>query len=261
MSTKVKAVVWLHLIRLYRYRLSFLGLVLSNIMWVLMALLGVLLFISPEQFNEATKAAFWSIVGWIFLADFSNLVGGWTNFFISIHMVEEHILRNTSPFLALLGRGITALIVTVASSAAMGLVFGSLFSVDILWLSNPALFLVAALLLVVEALSYGLIIASLAMRTTISYNFLEIASFVLVGLFIVPLDSIPPETRTVFLAVPFVAPVHLMKVAAGVSSGYLLESLAISLLEALIFVVLTVHSAVKTMKYVMKQGVKAVGAW
>ncbi len=261
MYTKVKAVIWLHLVRLYRYRLSFFGMVLSNIMWVLLALLGVLLFISPEQFNEATKAAFWSIVGWIFLADFSNLVGGWTNFFISLQMVEEHLIRNTSPFLVLLGRGVTALIVTVMSSTAMGLVFGSLFSVDILWLSDPALFLIAALLLVVEALSYGLIIASLAMRTTISYNFLEIASFVLVGLFIVPLDVIPQGLRLIFLSIPFVAPVHLMKVAAGASHGYLVESLMISSLESLAISSITIYSIRKTTEYIMRQGVKAVGMW
>ncbi len=261
MFTRVKAIVWLHLTRLYRYKLSFVGLVLSNLMWVLLYVLGMLLFISPGQFNEAVKASFWSIVGWILLSNFSSLVGGWTNFFISLHMVEEHLLRDTSPFSVLLGRGVTAIIMAAASATFMGLVFGALFSVNVLEVYSPLLFSAGMVMLTVQALSYGIIIAALSMRTSISYGFLEIASFVMVGLFIVPVQVIPEGGRLLFLSVPFVSPVHLLKVAAGAASGYMTVGIMISLFESLLLPLISLLVTRRTLREIMIKGVRAVGEW
>jgi len=42
---------------------------------------------------RVVKGAFWVVVAWSMISNFSSLMGGWMGFFISIGMVEEHLLR------------------------------------------------------------------------------------------------------------------------------------------------------------------------
>jgi len=96
--TRLKAILWLHTLRLWRYKWSFLNMVLSHAAWIFLFILGALLFVPGEYLGVAVKAAFWTIVAWNIISMFSSLIGGWMHFFISLGMVEEHILRGISPF-------------------------------------------------------------------------------------------------------------------------------------------------------------------
>lgn len=93
--TRVKAILWLHTLRLWRYKWSFLNLVLAEAAWVFLFVLGALLFVPGEYLGFAVKSAFWTIVAWNIISQCSSLIGAWMNFFISIGMVEEHILRGS----------------------------------------------------------------------------------------------------------------------------------------------------------------------
>ncbi|RDD53327.1 MAG: hypothetical protein BA066_05045 [Candidatus Korarchaeota archaeon NZ13-K] len=256
----IRILIWLHLLRLWRLRYSFLNMVVSNAMWVLLLILGVLLFVPRGELDMALRSAYWTIACWSVISNFSSLVGGWSNFFISIGMVEEHLMRGISPFYVIGGRLIVATIVSSLTIALMGILVGALFSVDMFSLLSPELALLGFTVVSLESLLYGLTISALAMRTSVSEQFLEILNFSTVGVLIVPTRVIPENMRLVYLAIPYVAPAYLLKVSAGSESGSLIGfAVLISILETLILLSLTIMTMRSVERYLRRNGVRAIG--
>ncbi len=259
---RLRAILWLHSTRLWRYRWSFLNMILSETAWIFLLVLGVLLFVPRGEVEAAVRAAFWVIVSWTLVSQFSSLVGGWTTFFISMGMVEEHILRGVSPFRAILGRVITGLSVAAASLLFMGAVLGETFGVDLFALRDPAALAVGLAAVGVEGLSYGLMVSSISFRTSVPQNLLEILNFSVIGLMMVPVDSLDGWARAALLAVPYVAPTHLLKVGAGAAAGALAApALASSLIEAAAMAAAALLATGWAEEWVRRNGVRAVGFW
>ncbi len=259
---RAKAVLLLHTIRLWRYRWSFLNMILALTAWIFLFILGALLFVPKEHLGMAVKGTFWIIVAWSVISNFSGLIGGWMNFFISIGMVEEHMLRGFSPFKALLGRLIPGSSVTVASLLFMGALVGGAFHVDVLAVDNSSLLVLGMILLGVEGLSYGFTVASIAMRTSVPHNMLEILNFGFVGLMMIPLSSLPEGARLIYLLIPYIAPTHLLKVAtSSVQQEFLTEALVISALESAAMLFVAILSMRLVNSWISRNGVRAIGFW
>lgn len=257
---RLRAIVWLHFLRLWRYRYSFLNIVVSSAMWVLLLVLGVLLFVPREEVSYAVRSAYWVVACWSVISNFSSLIGGWTNFFISLGMVEEHLMRGISPFLVISGRLAIASVVSAVTIALMGVLIGELFSVPIFSLSRPELALMGFATLSLQSLSYGLTVSALAMRTSVSEQFLEILNFATIGLLMVPLRVIPDALRGAYLTIPYVAPTYLLKVSAGSEQSSLLGlAVLTSFLEALLLMLVAFLIMRNVEAYVRRNGVRAVG--
>ena len=87
---KVKAVLWLHILRLWRYKFSFINNVFSIMLWITIFVLGALMFIPKEQMSYVAPITFWGIVMWNIMSNSVWFIGGWSWFFISQGFVEEH---------------------------------------------------------------------------------------------------------------------------------------------------------------------------
>ncbi len=258
---RVKAVLWLHTIRLWRYRYSFLNMILSEGAWIFMFVLGALLFVPSEKLVVAVKGAFWTIVAWSVVSNFSSLVGGWMNFFISIGMVEEHLVRGFSPFRTLLGRVVTGLSVIVVSLLFMAALVGGAFHVNLLHAESLWLLLLGMGLLAVQSLSYGFTVASVAVRTSVPNNLLEILNLVVVGLLMVPVQALPEGLRLAFLCIPYVAPAHLVKLAAGAGEGLEYAALTVAWVETMAMAAIAVWATEWAIQWIRRNGVRAIGFW
>lgn len=257
---KLVAIVWLHFLRLWRYRYNLINMIVSNAMWVLLLILGVILFVPSEEFNSAVKTAYWTIACWSVISNFSSLVGGWTNFFISLGMVEEHLMRGISPFLVIGGRLSTATAVSVLTILFMGALIQSLFSAPVFELLNPSLALFGFIAIALQSLFYGLIVAALAMRISVSEQFLEILNFAIVGLLLVPMRIVPVPLKLLYLVVPYIAPTHLLKISCGSEDqSFLMPAIAISLIEAVSLCFLAYIVIRMTEEHLRKNGVRAIG--
>lgn len=257
---RLRAVIWLHFLRLWRYRYNLLNMVVSNAMWILLLILGVLLFVPKEEFPQAVRTAYWTIACWSIISNFSSLVGGWTNFFISLGMVEEHMMRGISPFLVVGGRLSTATVVSALTVLSMGALIQALFPCPIFELLNAELAILGFTAVALESLFYGLTVAALAMRTSISEQFLEILNFAVIGILLVPMRIIPEAARLFYLAIPYVAPAYLLKVASGSEDqSLLLPAVAISLIEVAILWLIAYTTIRVTEEHLRRNGVRAIG--
>lgn len=256
----IRAVIWLHFLRLWRYRYSFLNMLISNAMWILLLMMGVLLFVPKEELSYVLRSAYWTIACWSIVSNFSSLIGGWTNFFISLGMVEEHLMRGVSPFIVIGGRLVVAAIFSAVTITLMGLLIEGLFSVQLFSLYSPELALIGFIAVSLQSLFYGITVSALAMRASVSEQFLEILNFATVGMMMVPLRVIPESFRLTYLAIPYIAPVYLLKVSAGSEGSFLLRSaILISALETLLFMFIALLTMRMVENYVRRNGVRAIG--
>ncbi|MCS7103147.1 MAG: hypothetical protein NZ992_04600 [Candidatus Korarchaeum sp.] len=257
---RIRAVIWLHIIRFWRYKYSFMSMVVSNAMWILLLILGVLLFVPEGELVYALRSSYWTIACWSVISGFSSLVGGWTNFFISLGMVEEHLLSGVSPFFVIGGRMIIAMIISIVTLAFMGVLTQSIFSVDILSSGNPHLMALSFTIVALESLAYSLTVSALAMRMNVSEHFLELINFAVVGLLIIPLKSLPERARLFYLTIPYVAPTYMLKCSIGAEDPSLFHlALAISLLETVLLWLISLLAMRMTEKYIMENCVRAIG--
>ncbi len=260
MASRFKAIAWLHLLRLWRYRLSFLNLVLAEGLWVLLLILGVMLFVPPEWRAAAYKEAFWVIVCWSVISQATGLMGGWMSFFISIGMVEEHMLRGVSPFKVIAGRLIPSMAVVAGFTAFVAALMEGAFGVSVFKVYHPALLLLGLVLLTLQAVSYGVIIASISMRTSIPHGFIDVLSIVALGLIMAPLDRLPHYARYLLLVAPYVAPAYLVKLGIRQSlTPLLFPALAWGVAISSVLVTAAVAAVESSERFVKVHGVKGVG--
>jgi hypothetical protein len=184
------------------------------------------------------------------------------NFFISIGMVEEHTLRGISPFKMIPGRMIPSFSVITASLLFMATILNGVFNTNVLLVNDLPLLVFALLLLAVEGLSYGLTIAAISIRTSIPYQMLEILNFAIIGILMIPVQSLPETVRIIYLCIPYVAPAHLAKIAAAINmSAFFIEALIVSIVEASIMSLMALHFIKSSERWMKKNGVRAIGFW
>lgn len=263
MTTRIRAMIWLHTLRLWRYRFTFLNNILTTILWLTIFVLGALMFVPKTQWDIMAPIALWGIIMWQFLSASVWYIGGWTWFFVSQGFVEEHLLTNTSPALVLVGRAIVGLSVTFASSLLVALVFTGLAGPRVLLINNVLYVVVGLVLLGVMTISYGLYLAALSFRIGIPGTLLDIANFVsfVLGGLVVPLSRLPSQLRVIALFIPYAHSAEIVRY--GVRGLEPLLGLEMELALSTLIAVTMASTAYILFRYVLKHvrryGVKAIG--
>jgi len=260
---RLKAILWLHLLRLWRYRVSLINSALSTTLWILLFLLGALMFTPSRTIAETIPAVFWGIVMWNIISNIVNLISGWTRFYLSQGFVEEHMLADTSPFLVLLCRPITGLSMSLLAVAFTYFIIEALSPIPIAVAVEPIVLTLGILFLIAMSTSIGLILAALSFRIGVPGMFVEILNFTLliVGGLTAPLSNLPDYLRSIAVFIPFSYPAELIRLGTvGLKSWLPLDAL-ISISSTLCLAIsLLAFIVMKWMEdYMKKNGLRAIG--
>ena len=256
-ATKAKAIVWLHVVRLWRYKWSFLSTAVTSVLWLFLFILGVLLFVPPESQREASLQAFWVVFAWSFVSSGTWLMGAWVRFLISVGLVEEHMLRGVTPYEVMYGRVIPFLFDVFLTTTIAVLVIGTTFGVNVFEVEDVWMLLLGVVLVFLQSLSYGLIVTSLSMRTGVPSQLLDIVNMLTIGLLMLPAERVHASVRHLFYLIPYTAPMQLIRCGLGGLRDYLALTEGVVVLAILLAI--AASAARSTLKYVRKEGVKAVG--
>jgi len=260
---KVKAVVWLHTLRMWRYKYSFLNMALSTIMWIMIFILGALMFLPGGEVQKALPAIFWGVAMWNIISSAVWLIGGWTNFYLTQGFFEEHVVVNTSSFLVLSFRAMTGLLMSTVAIGFTYLVISSMSTENILVAQNPTFMVLGLVLLIVMALSYGLTLSALSFRVGVPHMMLEIMNFLvlIVGGLATPVSKLPEPMRYVALVIPYSHPAELVRYGTiGIKPYLPLEiTITTTVFLTLVMLIVAVFSMRWVERYVRKNGLKAIG--
>lgn len=260
---RAKAIVYLHLLRTWRYKYSYLNSSLNTLLWITIFLLGALAFVPRSKLPETAPYVFWGLLLWNTISMMTWSVAGWMWFFISIGLAEDHMIHDTGIMSVVSGRLITVFM-------EVGAVAPLLYYV-IMYSTGGAMAVHMILPLIygftmgaVMALSYSLILAALSLRTGVPGNLLDIANFLLliVGGLIAPVRSLPWGMRLIALLVPYSHAAEIMRYGATGAEPYLgvweeallAGILALAMLTAAYLVFRVVEN-----RYVRRYGVRAIG--
>jgi len=260
---KVKAVIWLHILRLWRYKFSFINNVFSIMLWITIFVLGALMFIPKEQMSYVAPITFWGIVMWNIMSNSVWFIGGWSWFFISQGFVEEHIIVNTKPSLVFAGRVLTGLSITLLASFTLYLIFSGMFGTDLLKIYNLEYLVLGLLCVLIISVSYSLILAAISFRIGVPGTAIDIVNFLIliIGGIIAPVSKLPEPIRVIAIMLPYSHPAELVRYGvAGINPILGIEGeTIISPLIAVLFVILAITLFNNVEKRIRKHGVKAVG--
>jgi len=260
---EVKAILWLHIIRLWRYRYSAINIALNTTLWVTIFLLGAIMFMPPEKLPSGMPLVFWGIAMWTILSNCVFLIGAWTNFYISMGFIEEHMLMNISSSKILVGRAVAGLSVSTIAIILIYFVLSSFIGLSGKVISDPILLIIGLTLFIIMSLSYGLILSALSFRTGVPGTLLDISNFIvfIIGGIATPVAMLPKPINLIALLIPYSYPAELVRYASIGYKPYMPINM-----ELLIGVILTTAMAlisIYLMKwaetYVRWNGVKAIG--
>lgn len=260
---RLKAILWLHLLRLWRYRVSLLNSALSTTLWILLFLLGALMFTPSLAITETISAVFWGIVMWNIISNIVNLISGWTRFYLSQGFVEEHMLADTSPFLVLLCRPITGLSMSLLAVAFTYFVIEALSPIPIVVTVQPTVLTLGIVFLLTMSTSIGLILAALSFSIGVPGMFVEILNFTLliVGGLTAPIANLPDYLRSIAVFIPFSYPAELIRLGATGLKPWLPLDMLISISTTLCLAVsLLAFVVIAWMEnHVRRHGLRAIG--
>ncbi len=260
---RVKAILWLHVVRLSRYKYGLVNYILVDIMWYMVFLLGALMFVPASEFREVAIITFWGVVLWSIMNNCVWLIAGWTWFVLATGLVEEHYLHNTNPLLFVSLRLVTGLTVSLATIPLVILVFSSITGETLCYIYNPAYLLLGVLFIIAYATLYSLILAALSFRLQIPGVMLDILNiFMYIGGGIgVPVHKMPDQLRYIALAMPYTHAAEITRYGVLGIEPYLglYNELAIAV-AYLLAIALTAYIIVeKVMEYIRRYGVRAIG--
>ncbi|ABL78536.1 hypothetical protein [Thermofilum pendens] len=241
-----KAVLWLHLMRSKRYALSLVSGSLTDALWMIILLAG---FILAGKAPEASSN-YWGLVAWTILSNATWMIGGWVDYLVLLGLVEEHEVRGVSVFELVAGRAIPMLASSAISSLA-AYAFLSLAGARVSVASIPVLASSLALLYA-QSLCYGLLLASLSLRTGTPSYMLDILSLAFLGLAFSP----TPASPSVAL-IPLLGPMLLAKLS---STGSVQPAAVAYGVPATLFLAVAALLACRsTEEHARRRGVRAVG--
>lgn len=260
---RIKAILWLHIIRLWRYKYSAINMALNTTLWIAIIILGALMFMSQEDLPIGIPLAFWGIAMWTILSSCVWLIGAWTNFYISMGFVEEHMLVNTSSSKVLVGRAITGLSISTLAIIFIYYVLSSITGFEKGLVKDPLLILLGLIIFVVMAISYGLVLSALSFRTGVPGPILDISNFIffIAGGIATPVSMLPSPVKEISLLIPYAYPSELVRYGAMGFEPYLPLNidLMISIALALVMAMIAYTLMNRVEAYVRMHGVKAVG--
>lgn len=263
LELKLKAILWLHILRLWRYKYSFVNMALNSTLWVTIFLLGAIMFMPAEKLHEGFPLIFWGITMWTIMSNSVWLIGGWTGFYISMGLAEEHLIVGTSSTPILIGRTIPGLSVSVAVILLIYYVLSSMIGGSVSIALNPLLLILGLLLLTIMSISYGLLLSAVSFRTGIPPVLLDIANFVvfIIGGIATPVSSLPSELQKVTMVIPYSYPAEVVRYAAiGYPPALSLEvDLIVSIVLSTLMLTVALYSMRASENYIRKNGLKAIG--
>ncbi len=204
-GTLFKAILWLHLLRLFRYKYSFVNYIIINILWYMIFLLGALMFVPSNRFSEMAIITFWGIVLWTIMENSVWLIAGWTWFVLAIGIVEEHIIHGVNPLLFIAGRFLTGSSVSLATLPLVMIIFAGIVGEKIFSIYNIVYLLLGLALMLLYSVLYALILAALSFRTEIPGTMLDIINiFMYIGGGLgIPVSYMPDPVKPIILFIPY----------------------------------------------------------
>ncbi len=264
LAIKVRAIVWLHTLRLWRYRLNLLNLVITDLLWISIYALGITSFIPQTEWSSVIPVAFWGFVIWSIITYSVWLIGGWIHFVIAIGVVEEHILANTSLALFLAGRSLVGLAVALSICVILGTILQWYASIPILCGSSSIPIIVLGLTLTLAmSISYAITVAFVGLKFGISPLAIDVTNILLfvVGGIATPIAKLPYPLKMIALIVPYAHAAEIVRYGAlGIRPflGFELE-LCIALLCVALMILIALTTLRLVMKSILRNDIKGVG--
>ncbi len=222
-GTKVRAFLYLHTLRTWRYKYSFINMTLNLGLWISIFILGALVFVPPENLPDTAPYIFWGVILWNVLSSCVWSLGGWTWFFLSMGMYEEHKLHNTSVVSVLAGRTITVLTDIALITPVMYFVVTKATGGSVTLVTNPAFIVGGFVAMFIMSLSYGLTLSELSLRIGVPGTLLDISNFLLLvmGGIAVPISKLPGPIQNIAVLIPYAHASELVRYGATGMETYL----------------------------------------
>ena len=221
--SSLKAIIYLHSLRTWRYKYSFINGAINVGLWIAIFILGALLFVPAEELPMTAPYIFWGIILWNVLSSSVWSVGGWTQFFLSLGMYEEHKLANTSVLKVISGRSITVLMDIVLITPIMYFLVTQITGGKVIFAVSPLYILMGFLGMFLMSLSYSLSLSALSLRMGVPGTLLDISNFFLLvmGGIAVPVESLPGPAKLLAIAIPFSHPAEIVRYGATGNPTYI----------------------------------------
>lgn len=262
-KTRLKAIIWLHILRLGRYKYSFINMIMTSVLWYLLFLLGVLMFIPADELQLYVAITFWGIVLWSMMNNAVWLIAGWVGFTIASGVLEEHVVYDVNPLLLIMGRFITGSIVSLATIPVVAIVLSGFINIDFFVVENVGFLILGVTLILIYATLYALILASLSIRFHVPGVMLDVVNVFMyvVGGIGVPVARMPHVMRYIALVLPYTHAAEIVRYGAVGMEPYigLVREIIIALLYLLVMAAIVAVLISRVEHYMRTHGVKGVG--
>lgn len=246
--SRLRGILWLHLTRIKRYALSLFSNAITDALWALIPLAGTLMLRGESLAAEI----FWAVVAWMIIANSAWLIGGWVEYAAFLGVLEYHLHAGVSPLALAAGRAVTLLASVTVSSTIV------LITLLLLGLTpsaaDPWGLLVSLVFVLLQSISYGLVLSAVSLRIGVPSALLDIASLAQLGLLLLPVST---ESIGALSLVPLLGPAYLARYCVhSQAAPFVLGRVAVVTLALLLVAVLASRwsSAV-----VARRGLRAVG--
>lgn len=256
------AIVWMHVLRMWRLKTSYVNTVINSSIWLFIFALSVFAFTPQERVPEVAPYVFWGMLMWSLMSYNVWFIAGWTWWFIGLGMVEEHLLTNTSPIPVLLARGVVGVSTAAMTVIVLSPIFYFIGGPAVYSVTHPAYLALGLATLYAMAASYALTLAALSFRMGVPGVVLDITNFLafFVGI-LTPPTYLPPALRAFSLAIPYTHAAELVRYGAAGAEPLLGAGaeplIALSLSAAMAGAALVAHRL--SLRAIRKYGVRGVG--
>ncbi len=263
-AMKLKAILYLHALRTWRFKYSFINSTINIGLWVAIFILGALIFVPKEEIPATAPYMFWGVVLWTVMSSSVWSVGGWTWFITSLGMYEEHTLHGTSLAALLSGRSLTVATDTALITPVMYFLVQGVAGGDVRLISNPAFIAYGVIAMFIMSLAYGLTLSAVSMRIGVPGTLLDISNFLflVIGGMTIPVSKLPGGMKYVALSIPFSYPSEVVRYGATGLPTYLPLWEEAALTGVLATTMITFAALLfrhVEMNYLRKQGPRAIG--
>ncbi|MEM1516180.1 MAG: hypothetical protein QXW88_01530 [Thermofilum sp.] len=244
---RLRAVLWLHSLRLRKYVLSLFSNALTDALWALIPIVGALAVGRQSSVAEI----FWAMVAWMVIANSAWLIGGWLEYAALLGVLEYHVHASVSPLALAAGRVVTLLASVSISSA---IVIAPLALLGLAPAAADTWSLAASLaLLLAQAVAYGVLLAAVSVKVGVPSALLDIASLAQLGLLLLPLN---PEHIGALSLIPLLGPAYLARYSARTAHASPLLAHAAAVAAAIMLLALLAEKW--SSKLIAQRGFRAV---
>ncbi len=261
--TRIKAVVWLHLVRSRRYFLDMVNWGIVDFMWISIYILAALSFTPRENYPEVVPIVFWAMFAWSLMSMPVWTIGNWVRFYVSMGVYEENELASINHSIFLFLRILPALLVSLVATASIALLLRYVTGINPLVAREPVLLVASLLGILSVATIYSLILAYLGLILSVPAPLLDFASFLffILGGVGIPVEKLPSQARPIALATPYSHFAEVMRYSITSVEPYLgleVEGVVALVYLLVLVLLLKIVSSYATRK-TRREGVKGIG--